>query len=144
MAYTNPTFVNGSQPPINAQNLNEMADAIESLGVENGGTGQQSFSEGGILLGNGTDPVSELVGTGAVFAQNSGSPQMGTLPVNCGGTGTNTLSALKDALGLTNSGFVVTSEQPEDKTKLWINSENSTMNYWNGSEWTAIRGVFGA
>ena len=31
----------------------------------------------------------------------------------------------------------------EDRQKLWVNSTNHTLNYWNGSSWTSIVGVWG-
>lgn len=144
MAYTAPTFVNNNTPAINATNLNNLAKAVESLGVENGGTGNASFADGAILLGDGTNPIDELTGTGAVFATQSGSPQMGTLPVSCGGTGATTIAQLKENLGLTNAGFVIQSTAPSITTVLWIDTNNGTMKYYNGSNWIPIVGTYGA
>lgn len=62
-----------------------------NLSVVRGGTGAGTFTAGGLLKGNGTNAVSALTGTGAVYATESGSPQFGTLPVVCGGTGVNNL-----------------------------------------------------
>lgn len=138
MAYTAPTFVNDSAPALNANNMNDLAQNVEKLQVANGGTGRQTFTSGAILTGNGTNPVGQLTGTGAVYATSNGNPTMGTLPVSCGGTGATSLDALRTALGF----FVVQASAPSDTTKLWINSTNSTMNYYNGSSWVAILGVF--
>lgn len=63
-----------------------------SLGVVRGGTGARTFAAGGLLKGNGTDAVTALTGTGAVYATTSGSPKFGTLPVTAGGTGRTTLT----------------------------------------------------
>lgn len=142
MAYEAPTFVNGSTPALNATNMNALAEAVESLGVENGGTGKQSITSGALVKGNGTGAIGEVIGTGAVYATASGSPTFGTLPVSCGGTGVTSIAALKTAMGLTSAGFIISAAAPSDTTKLWINSTNSTMNYYNGSAWVAIRGVF--
>ena len=144
MAYTNPNFQNNNTPAINATNLNNLANAVQNLGVENGGTGKNSITSGAIVTGNGTGAVNELSGTGAVYATQIGSPQFGTLPVSCGGTGAVTLDALKSAMGLANAGFVIQSSAPSSTTVLWIDSTNSTMKYYNGTAWVAIRGVYGS
>ena len=142
MAYTNPNFQNNNTPAINATNLNNLANAVQNLTVPNGGTGKNSITSGALVKGNGTSAVGEVIGTGAVYATTSGSPQFGTLPVNCGGTGVVTLDAFKEALGLTNAGFVVSDTAPQVTTVLWIDSTNSTMKYYNGTSWVAIRGVY--
>lgn len=142
MAYTNPNFRDNQTPPLSAENMNNLANAVAQLSTANGGTGRTSLTSGAILYGDGTNAVGLLVGTGAVYATTSGSPQFGTLPVTCGGTGVTSLSALKTNLGLANAGFVVQSSAPADTSVLWINSSNSTLNYYDGSSWVAIRGVF--
>ena len=142
MAYTNPNFRDNQTPPLSAENMNNLANAVSQLSTANGGTGRTSLTSGAILYGDGTNAVGLLVGTGAVYATTSGSPQFGTLPVTCGGTGVTSLSALKTNLGLANAGFVVQSSAPADTSVLWINSSNSTLNYYDGSSWIAIRGVF--
>lgn len=142
MAYVNPQWNNDSTPPIDADNLNDLSNAVELLPVENGGTGATTFAQGGLLLGNGTDPVQTLTGTGAVFATASGSPQFGTLPVSCGGTGAVTQEAARAALGLTNSRFVIQTSSPTDTTVLWINPDDSTLSYFYNGDWHKICGVF--
>ena len=143
MAYTAPTFVNDNTPAINATNLNNLAKAVESLGVENGGTGNSSFTEGAILVGDGTDPVTEVYGSGALYATTQGDPQFGTLPVSCGGTGATTLEQFKANLGLTNAGFVIQNSAPSVTTVLWIDTTNGTIKYYNGSSWIPCVGVYG-
>jgi hypothetical protein len=142
MPYTNPNFRDNTTPALSAENMNNLANAVAQLSTANGGTGRTTLTSGAILYGDGTNAVGLLVGTGAVYATTSGSPQFGTLPVTCGGTGVTSLSALKTNLGLANAGFVVQSSAPADTSVLWINSSNSTMNYYDGSSWVAIRGVF--
>lgn len=142
MPYTNPNFRDNTTPALSAENMNNLANAVAQLSTANGGTGRTTLTSGAILYGDGTNAVGLLVGTGAVYATTSGSPQFGTLPVTCGGTGVTSLSALKTNLGLANAGFVVQSSEPADHTVLWINSNNSTLNYYNGSAWVSIRGVF--
>lgn len=142
MAYTNPQWNNDSVPPIDADNLNDLSNAVELLSVENGGTGKTTLTQGGVLIGQGVNPVESLTGTGALFATSSGSPQFGTLPVSCGGTGATTQEAARAALGLTNSRFAIQTSQPTDTTMLWINPEDSTMSYYYEGEWHKICGVF--
>ena len=140
MAYTAPTFVNDSLPSINATNLNNLAKAVESLGVENGGTGCNTFTDGAILVGDGADPVDELVGTGAVYATTSGSPQFGTLPTSCGGTGYTSLASLRANIAV----FQVRTTAPNDTNSLWINPSDNTISYYYSGSWRKIVGVFGS
>lgn len=142
--YVAPTFVNDNPPAINESNLNKLAKAVESMVVGNGGTGVKEFTEGAILMGDGTDPVGELTGTGAVFATESGSPQMGTLPISCGGTGATTIEQLKGNLGLTKAGFVTQATAPSNTDVLWIDTTNGTMKWYNGTGWIPIVGVYGS
>lgn len=144
MAYTNPNFQNNNTPAINATNLNNLANAVQNLTVPNGGTGKESITSGALVKGNGTGAVGEVIGTGALYSETSGNPQFGTLPVNCGGTGVVTLDALKDAMGLANAGFVIRDTSPSITTVLWIDTTNSTLKYYNGTNWIPIRGVFGS
>lgn len=144
MAYINPNFQNNNTPAINATNLNNLANAVQLLGVENGGTGKTSITSGAIVTGNGTGSVNELSGTGAVYATQNGSPQFGTLPVSCGGTGVLTLDALKTAMGLSNAGFVIQNTAPSITTVLWIDTTNGTLKYYNGTNWIPIVGTYGS
>ena len=144
MAYTNPNFQNNDTPAINATNLNNLANAVQNLGVENGGTGNNTFTSGALLKGNGTNAVGEVIGTGALYSSTSGNPQFGTLPVNCGGTGAVTLDALKENMGLANAGIVISETEPEVTTVLWINPTNGVAKYYYNNAWNAIVGVYGA
>lgn len=38
--------------------------------------------------------------------------------------------------------FVVSSAVPSDTTKLWINTNNRTLEYYNGSDWVSVRAVY--
>ena len=142
MAYTNPNFQNNSSPAINATNLNNLANAVELLGVENGGTGKESITSGALVVGNGTDAVEEVIGSGALYSETTGNPEYGTLPVSCGGTGVVTLEALKEALSV--NPYIASATAPSDTTKLWIDTTNNTMKYYNGSGWIAVCGVYAA
>lgn len=143
MTYANPGWTDGAAPAISAENLNNISDTLETVPVANGGTGRATLSSGAILKGDGTNAVGQITGTGALYAATSGNPQMGTLPVSCGGTGVTSLDALKNALGLANGGFVASATAPDDTTKLWIDTGNSNIMkfYYNGA-WTPIAGTF--
>lgn len=58
-----------------------------TVDVAHGGTGNTTFDSGALLKGNGAGDLAQLLGTGALYAAVSGSPQFGTLPVSAGGTG---------------------------------------------------------
>lgn len=62
-----------------------------TLGVQRGGTGRASFSQGSILKGNGNGPLSSIYGIGALYAAASGQPVFGILPESLGGTGSKSL-----------------------------------------------------
>ena len=145
MAYVNPGWTNGAAPAIDQDNLNDMSDALEQLSPENGGTGKQGVTAGALLKGNGSDPMQEVSGTGALYANTTNNPQFGTLPASCGGTGVTTLDALKNAMGLANGGFVVSSTAPGDTTKMWIDTGNGGILKVYDSEnaaWIPVAGTF--
>ena len=138
--YSAPTFINDNTPAINATNLNNLAKAVESLGVANGGTGNNTFTNGGILVGDGTDPVGDITGTGALYATSSGNPQFGTLPASCGGTGYTSLASLRANIAI----YQVRTTAPTDTNSLWINPNDNTISYYYGGSWRKIVGVFGS
>lgn len=144
MAYVNPNFVNGSAPALDAENLNDMADALELLSVENGGTGVSEVTQGAILVGAGQNPMGEVSGTGALYAIDATNPQYGTLPISCGGTGAVTPAGIRANLGLSNSGFNVSATAPTATNSLWIDTGNGgILKYYNGSQWVPVVAVFG-
>ena len=142
MAYTAPTFVNDSQPSLNAENMNNLAQAVELLGVENGGTGASIIASGGIVVGAGTQPVETVFGTGALYSTSNGDPTFGTLPVSCGGTGYTTIAALRANIKVFE---IRTTEEgePDDTNTLWINPDNNSVSYYYNGSWRKIVGVFG-
>lgn len=139
MPYTAPTFVNNSQPPLNASNMNDLAQAVENLEVPNGGTGRASLEDGSVLIGNGTDPVEMLSGSGALYSTTSGSPQFGTLPASCGGTGYTSIASLRANIAV----YQIRTTPPNDTNSLWINPTDSSLNYYFNGSWKKIVGVFG-
>lgn len=83
------------------------------LSVVNGGTGKNSLTNKGVLVGNGTNAVSAVTGTNkALYFNNSSNPTAGILPGSCGGTGLDSgsfdsifLNALKNLLGFSKVEF---------------------------------------
>lgn len=57
------------------------------IDVVHGGTGQETFPKGAILMGGSETMLGILRGVGALFSEKSGEPKFGTLPVSAGGTG---------------------------------------------------------
>lgn len=47
-----------------------------------------------------------------------------------------------EMIGSNASGVHKGTSAPTNTSKLWINTSNNTMNYWNGSDWISIVGVF--
>ena len=92
-----------------------LADAVAS--VKQGGTGAASLTLNALLVGNDTNPVkmvsiqtggvvvgdatngvSALTGTGILYALTNGAPQFGVAPVEVGGTGANTADGARTNL----------------------------------------------
>ena len=81
------------------------------LTVAQGGTGQASLTSGGIMLGNGTDPVNVTAAPAdgeIILGDGVGAPQLvqafsavdGYLEIGFGGTGAKTATGARTALGL--------------------------------------------
>lgn len=138
--YVAPTFVNNNAPALNADNMNNLAKAVQKLGVANGGTGKTSITDGAIVVGNGTDAVDELTGTGALYATTNKNPQFGTLPASCGGTGVTSLAQLRATINL----IQIRGDAPNDTNCLWINPNDNTLNYYYNGSWRKTLGVFGS
>lgn len=87
--------------------------------VAQGGTGQSTLTVNALLVGNGTNAikmvsinkgaivtgdttngVTGLLGTGAVFAEVSGTPKFGTLPLTAGGTGATSAATARSNLSV--------------------------------------------
>lgn len=87
--YSNPGWVNGTTPAINATEMNAISDTLTTVGVQNGGTGKTSHTANSVIVGNGTNAVKNIASrSGAFFSLSTdGLPQFGVLPMSCGGTG---------------------------------------------------------
>lgn len=87
MAYSNPGWVNNSDPYINANNLNDISETLECVPVENGGTGATTAADARQNLGLDDFPINQLV-------------YEHVLPISGGGTGATTLEGAKYNLGI--------------------------------------------
>ncbi len=95
--------------------------------VAQGGTGLKTLTANALLVGNGTDPVrlvsltngtilvgddteviKGLQGVGALFSKTAGTPEIGTLPIELGGTGGITAAAARQNLDVYSKGEVDT------------------------------------
>ena len=108
--YVAPTFVNGSSPAINASELNAMAQTLQQVGIENGGTGATSAAAARTALGITPANIGALATSGGTISGNltvSGSLTVGTyattVPISAGGTGQTTVAGARNALGLGNT-----------------------------------------
>lgn len=73
---------------VNALLVGNGADAVKMVSID----------KGGIVIGDETNGVTGLLGTGALFADVSGAPKFGTLPIKAGGTGATTAAAARTNL----------------------------------------------
>lgn len=73
---------------VNALLIGNGADAVKMVSID----------KGGIVIGDETNGVTGLLGTGALFADVSGTPKFGTLPIKAGGTGATTAAAARTNL----------------------------------------------
>lgn len=87
--YSNPGWVNGTTPAINATEMNAISDTLAKVGVQNGGTGRTEFKPNAVLLGNETSTLQNVrTKHGAFYALGTDDlPQFDVLPMSCGGTG---------------------------------------------------------
>lgn len=94
MPYTNPGFVNNSQPAVNATNMNNLANEVQSLSstmqcvpVNKGGTGATTASGARANLGLNVTGINNLINSQPI-------------PVSLGGTGKNSLDGILELLGM--------------------------------------------
>lgn len=123
--YTNPGWVNGMSPNINATEMNAISDTLENVGVANGGTGRTSNTSNSVLVGNGTSAVKNISSAnGALYSTGAGTePQFGVLPVAQGGTGQTSISNLRNSLGLgTGTGALAVANGGTGKTTNTANA----------------------
>ena len=100
-----------------------LKDAIAS--VAQGGTGRNSLTvnallvgngtnaikmvsmaEGGLAVGDATNGIKSLTGTGVLFALSSGAPEFGLVPISLGGTNANTATGARTNLDVFSKGEV--------------------------------------
>ena len=104
MAYSNPGWVNGQSPFINATNLNNISNTLAKVPIENGGTNATTASAA--LTNLGAVPKANVTSKGSantpVFFTSAGvaSPITSPLPISLGGTGQTSGDGIRSAFRL--------------------------------------------
>lgn len=74
------------------------------VGGENNTVRAIAIAAGSVVIGDATNGVKGINGTGALYATTSGAPSFGTLPVSAGGTGATTVTAARTNLDVYSKG----------------------------------------
>lgn len=74
------------------------------VGGENNTVRAIAIAAGSVIIGDATNGVKGINGTGALYATTSGAPSFGTLPLSAGGTGATTAAAARTNLDVFSKG----------------------------------------
>ena len=74
------------------------------VGGENNTVRAIAITAGSVVIGDATNGVKGINGTGALYATTSGAPSFGTLPISAGGTGATTTAAARTNLDVYSKG----------------------------------------
>lgn len=74
------------------------------VGGENNTVRAIAIAAGSVVIGDATNGVKGINGTGALYATTSGAPSFGTLPISAGGTGATTATAARTNLDVYSKG----------------------------------------
>ena len=74
------------------------------VGGENNTVRVIAIAAGSVVIGDATNGVKGINGTGALYATTSGAPSFGTLPISAGGTGATTAAAARTNLDVYSKG----------------------------------------
>ncbi len=74
------------------------------VGGENNTVRAIAITAGSVVIGDATNGVKGINGTGALYATTSGAPSFGTLPISAGGTGATTAAAARTNLDVYSKG----------------------------------------
>lgn len=102
--YTNPHWVNNSNPAINAMEMNAISDALEKVPIANGGTFATNAADARTNLGITLANLGALAANGGtatnllVNSWNAGT----VVPIANGGTGATTAADARTNLGIGN------------------------------------------
>lgn len=97
------TFVDVDDVLIAADNSGLTKNAI-LVGGENNTVRAIAIAAGSVVIGDATNGVKGINGTGALYATTSGAPSFGTLPISAGGTGATTAAAARTNLDVYSKG----------------------------------------
>ena len=78
------------------------------VGGENNTVRAIAIAAGSVVIGDVTNGVKGINGTGALYATTSGAPSFGTLPLSAGGTGATTAAAARTNLDVYSKNEVIT------------------------------------
>lgn len=76
------------------------------VGGENNTVRAIAITAGSVVIGDATNGVKGINGTGALYATTSGAPSFGTLPISAGGTGATTAVAARTNLDVYSKGEI--------------------------------------
>ena len=76
------------------------------VGGENNTVRAIAITAGSVVIGDATNGVKGINGTGALYATTSGAPSFGTLPISVGGTGATTAVAARTNLDVYSKGEI--------------------------------------
>lgn len=74
------------------------------VGGENNTVRAIAIAAGSVVIGDATNGVKGINGTGALYATTSGAPSFGTLPISAGGTGATTAATARTNLDMYSKG----------------------------------------
>lgn len=97
------TFVDVDDVLTAADNSGLTKNAI-LVGGENNTVRAIAITAGSVVIGDATNGVKGINGTGALYATTSGAPSFGTLPISAGGTGATTAAAARTNLDVYSKG----------------------------------------
>ena len=97
------TFVDVDDVLIAADDNGLTKNAI-LVGGENNTVRAIAITAGSVVIGDATNGVKGINGTGALYATTSGAPSFGTLPISAGGTGATTAAAARTNLDVYSKG----------------------------------------
>lgn len=131
------TFVDVDDILIATDNNGLIKNAI-LVGGENNTVKAIAIAAGSVVIGDATNGVKGINGTGALYATTSGAPSFGTLPLSAGGTGATTAVAARTNLDVYSKNDVNTKIDEVTASAISVtlvaqNWSNKVYNYINDS-----------
>lgn len=89
---------------LTAADSNDLTKNAILVGGENNTVRAIAIAAGSVVIGDATNGVKGINGTGALYATTSGAPSFGTLPISAGGTGATTAATARTNLDVYSKG----------------------------------------